>query len=550
MNERKTSFSALRKIIVTSSAVIASAVMVGTALSGSSAAQAASERPGVTGAHASASVASPSDAGTLVPRGSQWRWRYSAEAWPDGWQSAKFDDSSWDTGLAPLGWGADARTVIDPEVASAPKPLSIQFRTEFNMSDDQTMSDVRLSFRADDGVAIFVNGTEVSRVNLPAGTLSAKSYATKAPNTASAARLHVVTIPASVLHSGVNTIAASTHLNWRATPSVSFDAELVRMAGAGAAPEPAPEPAPGQEQGSGQSCGAQGYLAPDCGALWGAYTIKGDTLTTAITSLEQRVGRQFDITLRYHDFSNSTHQGLFPDSHEQALGQDRTLLFAWQARVASSNTDIRWASIARGEWDPYIDSAADRVKAFGKPVMIAFDPEFDRLDKGTMSEYIAAYKRVHDRFEAEGVSNVAWLWVSTGYLGAGNDKKISSGYPGDGYVDWVGFDPYNFYTCNGSNWTTFENEVKGPHDFMVKNGWGDKPQILMEYGTEFDEANPGRSTQFYKDIPAVLKKYSNVKALVRFDAGSGNASCDMRIDNGPGMVDAFAKAGLDPWVNQ
>lgn len=553
MTDRRSRFRALRKVITTSSAVIASTVLIGAALSASPAAAAATSSAPPVASSAQPAAAATTGPLTLIPSGSAWHWRYSADAWAEGWQSPTFDDSAWKSGTAPLGWGPDARTQTAPEAGATRKPLSIQFRTDFTVPDGVRLSDVELSFRADDGAVIYVNGVEVSRVNLPGGTLSSRTYATKAPNATAAAQLRTVTIPASALHAGENVIAASTHLNWRSTPTVSFDAELTATSEAAPAPNPVPNPnpvpAPGEQPGTGDECGAQGYLAPACGALWGAYTIKGDTLTSAITDLEARVGRQFDVTLRYHDFSKSTHQGLFPDSHEQTLGQDRTLLFAWQARVASSNTDIRWSAIARGDWDEYIDSAADRVKAFGEPVMIAFDPEFDRFDKGTMAEYIDAYQRVHDRFEAKGVSNVAWLWVSTGYLGAGNDDKIASGYPGDAYVDWVGFDPYNFYTCNGSNWTTFENEVRGPHDFMVENGWGDKPQILMEYGTEFDEANPGRSTQFYKDIPSVLQRYPNIKALVRFDAGSGNSSCDMRIDNGAGMVDAFKKAGLDPWVN-
>lgn len=561
MNDRKPTFSALRRIIHSSSAVMASAILLVTALTaltGASPAYSATA-PTETNELGSTQTATP-QAETLVPQGGEWQWQYSPRAWEVDWQTADFDDRSWNRGSAPLGWGPDARTQTPPEGTPRRAPLSIQFRTDFTVSEPDLFSNVKLSFRADDGVVIYVNGTEITRVNLPAGALSAKSYATKAPNPRTAAQLHTVSVPASVLRAGTNVIAASTHLNWRATPNVSFDAEVtatkqgeatsppVPTPDGTAAPDLVPVPEP-QPDVSDTECGAQGYLAPACGALWGAYTLKGSTLTTAITDLEAKMGRQLDITLRYHDFSTSTHQGLFPDSHEQALGSSRTLLFAWQARVASTNTDIRWDSIARGEWDEYIDSAADRVKAFGEPVMIAFDPEFDRFEKGTMADYVAAYTRVHDRFEAKGVTNVAWLWVSTGYLGAGNDGKIASGYPGDAYVDWVGFDPYNFYTCNGSNWTTFENEVAGPHDFLVKNGWGDKPQILMEYGTEFDEADPGRSTQFYKDIPPVLKKYPNIKGLVRFDASSGNSSCDMRIENGPGMAEAFEQASRDPWVN-
>ncbi|PKI90839.1 hypothetical protein CW368_09250 [Actinomycetales bacterium SN12] len=415
----------------------------------------------------------------------------------------------------------------------ADRGLSLQSRKSFTVEEPEEFASATLTVRADDGVVVFLNGEEIGRANLPSGALSASTYATAAPSTSQATKTRAFSIPVDLLRQGENVISASTHLNWHATPGVSFDATLVADKAEAARP----------------SCGAQGYLAPTCGALWGAYTTRGANLTSAVTDLESKVGRQFDLTLRYHDFSTHVHQGLFPDADERALGQSRTPVLAWQARVASTNTDIRWADIARGSWDKIIDDAASRLKSYGKPVMIAFDPEFDRLDKGSMADYVAAFKRVHQRFEANGTTNVAWLWVSTGYLGAGNDAKILAGYPGDQYVDWVGFDPYNFFTCNGSRWNSFEQEVAGPHDFLVNSGFGSKPQILMEYGTEFDENDPRASAAWYESIPSVLKKYPNIKALIRFDANSVSSTCNVSIENGSGMLSAFASAGADPWLN-
>ncbi|MCT1477567.1 glycosyl hydrolase [Microbacterium sp. p3-SID336] len=303
------------------------------------------------------------------------------------------------------------------------------------------------------------------------------------------------------------------------------------------------------------SCGPQGKLAPSCGALWGVYTTEGATLTTAVTDLEAKVGRRFDITLRYHDFSNHIHQGLFPDSAEQELGRTRTLLFAWQSRVSDTNTNIPWWKVAGGAMDGFIDAAADRVKAYGQQVMIAFDPEFDadnNRDKGTTADYARAYRRVHDRFAAKGVSNVTWLWVSTGYLGAGNDARIMAGYPGNAYVDWVGFDPYNFYTCNGTAWTSFENKVASRSQFFIDQGLGSKPQILSEYGTSYNAANTTLSTSWHREIPAALRQHPQIKAVVRFNAGGAlgtGQQCQLQLNNGPGMLTSFRDAGLDPYVN-
>ena len=69
------------------------------------------------------------------------------------------------------------------------------------------------------------------------------------------------------------------------------------------------------------TCGAAGKFAPRCGALWGAYTLQNGSPEQSVTRLESQVGRKFDLTLRYHDFSDSLNQGQFPDVHERKLGQ-------------------------------------------------------------------------------------------------------------------------------------------------------------------------------------------------------------------------------------
>ena len=266
------------------------------------------------------------------------------------------------------------------------------------------------------------------------------------------------------------------------------------------------------------------------------------------------------MTLRFHDFSDHILQGRFPDIYEQPLGRDRTLFLSWQARVSDTNTNLKWADIADGKYDErFVRTAARRVKAYGEPMFIGFDIEFDRLtgSKGPVSDYVRAYRHIWRVFEDEGVDNVAWAWVPTGYVGYGNDQRMLDGYPGDKFVDWVGYDPYNFYKCNGTSWKTFEQTISRGYNWLKANGLGHKPIILSEYGTQYDANHPNRSKKWYQDIPEVLKRYPNLKGLVRFDSngvfyGGGShygTRCGLYINNGPGMKNAFKNAGLDPYLN-
>lgn len=302
-----------------------------------------------------------------------------------------------------------------------------------------------------------------------------------------------------------------------------------------------------------QSCGAQGKYAPSCGALWGVYTLAGSDPVAALRALERKVGRTFDVTQRFHDFSDHVHLGQFPDRYEQVVGSDRILFLSWQARVTTTGQSLAWRDIADGLYDQaQVLPAAQRLKAWGRPVIVAFDPEFDNQDRGTMSDYVAAYRHVHDVFASQGVTNVAWAWVSTGYLGADNGNRIRRGYPGDQYVDWVGYDPYNFYRCNSSEWKSFEETIAPMYEWLTTMGMDDKPFLLSEYGTQYDPDDSERSQQWHTSIPSVLRRYPNLKALIRFDAVGrfGSSKCYLQIDNGSGMLESFAGAGRDPYLTR
>lgn len=159
------------------------------------------------------------DSSTLVGWGSTWKW-YNAPADPPGgdWRTTYYSDSSWKSGRAPLGWGRDG---INTDIStSGTQARSIQFRSTFQVPDPLATS-VAVDLVVDDGAVVFVNGTEIGRVNVDPGAFSRDVNAKDGVR-----RTATLSVPDSVLRRGANTIAVSTHLNHRASPMISFDAQV------------------------------------------------------------------------------------------------------------------------------------------------------------------------------------------------------------------------------------------------------------------------------------------------------------------------------------
>jgi Lamin Tail Domain/Concanavalin A-like lectin/glucanases superfamily/CotH kinase protein len=114
---------------------------------------------------------------------------------------------------------------------SAAAPVSY-FRRTFNYAGSPELSTLRLDTTAADGTVFYLNGTELTRINMPAGPVD---HTTQALTAIPIAATGPVTVPATALRAGANVLTASLHK--AAGSAVSyFDATL-------AATETAPDPA-------------------------------------------------------------------------------------------------------------------------------------------------------------------------------------------------------------------------------------------------------------------------------------------------------------------
>jgi hypothetical protein len=108
--------------------------------------------------------------GTLLDRGAGWRYlrgREEASAPCTAWTAADFDDSHWDEGLAPVGYG-------DPPFGTPLDDMRDDYTTVFlrgNFEVPQSLAIDRLWLSADydDGFRAWINGIEVLRMNAPTG---------------------------------------------------------------------------------------------------------------------------------------------------------------------------------------------------------------------------------------------------------------------------------------------------------------------------------------------------------------------------------------------
>lgn len=91
-----------------------------------------------------------------------------------------------------------------------------------------------------------------------------------------------------------------------------------------------------------------------------------------------------------------------------------------------------------GEYDPVINAFAVWAKQTKRPIYLRIGYEFDGPhNQMEPKEYIKAYRRIVDNLKKKNVNNIAFVWHSYAaptYKG----YPLSSWYPGDDYVDWIG----------------------------------------------------------------------------------------------------------------
>ena len=159
----------------------------------------------------------------LVALGADWAYYDAGDMPAADWFATDFDDSSWDVGPAELGYGdGDEATVTNDRIQGNNKVLTQYFRHEFTVGDLSDYGSVGLSLLRDDGAAVYLNGVEIGRSNMPNGPLTAETLALS-----SSEQTIAVPIQIDDLVVGDNVLAVEVHQVANGSSDLSFNASLI-----------------------------------------------------------------------------------------------------------------------------------------------------------------------------------------------------------------------------------------------------------------------------------------------------------------------------------
>ncbi len=201
------------------------------------------------------------------------------------------------------------------------------------------------------------------------------------------------------------------------------------------------------------------------------------------------------------------------------------------------------ASIAQGDHDDFVRNWARDAAAWHGVIILRPMHEMNGdwyswgrgVNGNTPQQFVEAWRHIHDIFEQVGATNVQWVWsINVRY---GNNYPFADLYPGDGYVDWIGIDGYNWGTdphLGKPHWQSF-TDVFGATYREVTGLVPNKPVMITETGsTEHggDKAAWIRSA-FFDEIPNLPR----IRVVIWFNQADGPS--DFRIDSSPQALDAF-----------
>jgi hypothetical protein len=161
--------------------------------------------------------------GTLIAARSKWRYLASASP-PADWAAPSFDDSAWALGAAPIGDEGDVATVVDAVAA----PVAVYLRHTFTATPGA--GHLMLYLRRGDGAAVFLNGSELVRSNLPGGAIGAGTLSEDDLGGDEVLRYVRFAVPAEALQAGENVVGVALRRAQVGKLGRGFDMQLDAVA--------------------------------------------------------------------------------------------------------------------------------------------------------------------------------------------------------------------------------------------------------------------------------------------------------------------------------
>jgi hypothetical protein len=169
-------------------------------------------------------------------------WNYNAPASTDlvlvpklaiasNWAAEDYPDATWSAGLYGVGYDTATAPPTAANLIKTPVPagtLSVYTRVPFNVVNPAGITGISLGADYDDGYVVYINGVEVARVSMPAGTpdwnTNATLHESSNGTTPDFGTLIDLTAAAPLIHAGTNILAIGV---WNSGGAASSDLVIV-----------------------------------------------------------------------------------------------------------------------------------------------------------------------------------------------------------------------------------------------------------------------------------------------------------------------------------
>jgi mannan endo-1,4-beta-mannosidase len=271
---------------------------------------------------------------------------------------------------------------------------------------------------------------------------------------------------------------------------------------------------------------------------------------------------------------NPQSTGVFPTAAVEGARQRGAVpIIWWVPHWCCDPKDPKWSrnqNIVDGLYDDYIRAFARDAKQYGDRIVLRFAHQanadyvpwgwdYSATDDNTVDTFKAMWRHVHGIFRDVGATNVKFLWTVATQTCAGDGTNLSFtvtncmgralGYPGDAYVDYIGFTWENWAKApSGSDvgsgpWVSMLDGFKPVVD-KLKNV-SDKPIIAAAIASAPDGGD--RAQWIRKGYRQVYDKLPRVVAIVWLNADlSGPPHLDRDWSLRGSALDAYAEIAALP----
>lgn len=200
--------------------------------------------------------------------------------------------------------------------------------------------------------------------------------------------------------------------------------------------------------------------------------------------------------------------------------------------------------VADGSQDAAIEKWAQEAKAFGHPFFFApwWEMNGAWYAWGRSPYFIEAWRHFHEIVAEQGATNVTWTWVVNS-IWSDPESNPSPYYPGDGYVDWVGLDSYNWgeNPAQPDRWIRPEQTISPTLD-VIREVAPSKPVAIVE---DASSEYGGNKTDWIREMLAdYLPHHPEIKAYMWFDWNfpKGEKRADWPIETSAPAQQQFRKS--------